>query len=707
MRSRSPVGAYVASLAPAFLVLVLLLSGCGSGGSAFGGSRISGGSTIGSLVSESPVPIPGETCTLKVALTFPSAQTKSSTVSKTVVDFAQTSKVVVHVLDLVSHKDVATPVEALRPQGAREMKVYVAPLAPGTYDVFVECFDAQGNSAGYSASQATVVANQTVTVRVTSTVTVAHLAITPATATISSGALQPYTLVADFSDGSSQDVTFVAMWTSGNAGVATIDASGVATGVSGGNTSISATIGVSSAAGQLTVTGAGPTPTPSPTWNLLGTTELAGPQKSETRIAVSADGTRATAVWSAFGATGIESASATIVGNVASWSTVAQIASTGSSPELALSADGTRATVVFKERVTNTVKSASATISGSSATWSPVVSLSAVPGANENIDGPRIKLSADGTRATAMWMFSTDVLNDFWVVQSACATISGNVATWGTPLNVSGTGAKADGAEVALSGAGTQAVAVWFRSNGSKFVVQSATGAVSGSTATWSVPINLSDTSQDATFPSVAISGDGTKATAMFARFNGTTSIVQSTSATISGNAASWSTPVNVSLPGGDAIAPTIAMSSDGTRATAVWLRGPNITRLNVQSASVTISGTTAVWGPITDLSADISDRHRVVVSADATVVMAVYTERYAGTRPALRNKVVTRAATVNGNVATWGAGVDFTPATLPSNGISPSIGLSANGAMATAIWALNDGSNTAPYSASYGLSVP
>ena len=84
--------------------------------------------------------------------------------------------------------------------------------------------------------------------------TLSSLAITPATATVAIGAGQQFTAIATYSDGSSQDVSAKAAWTSATPAAATVNASsGVAAGVTAGNSSITATFGGKSAAAQLTV----------------------------------------------------------------------------------------------------------------------------------------------------------------------------------------------------------------------------------------------------------------------------------------------------------------------------------------------------------------------------------------------------------------------------------------------------------------------
>lgn len=84
------------------------------------------------------------------------------------------------------------------------------------------------------------------------------VAISPLAASIATGATQQFAAQAQYSDGSSFDVTNLASWSSDTPSVATINSSGLATGVSAGTANISATYqGVtSSTPAVLTVTSA-------------------------------------------------------------------------------------------------------------------------------------------------------------------------------------------------------------------------------------------------------------------------------------------------------------------------------------------------------------------------------------------------------------------------------------------------------------------
>ncbi len=85
------------------------------------------------------------------------------------------------------------------------------------------------------------------------------VSVTPATASISTGATQQFRATGTFSDGSSKDVTGTATWSSSSSPTATINSAGLATAVSAGSSTITASLSGASGNATLTVTPAGPT----------------------------------------------------------------------------------------------------------------------------------------------------------------------------------------------------------------------------------------------------------------------------------------------------------------------------------------------------------------------------------------------------------------------------------------------------------------
>lgn len=119
-----------------------------------------------------------------------------------------------------------------------------------------------GLVSGVSAGSATITATLSSTTGTSAaTITTALLqtiTVTPLTASIATGQTQQYMANGIFSDGSQTDITNSVTWNSSAPNVATINASGLATGASAGTASISATSGTvtSTAPATLTVTAA-------------------------------------------------------------------------------------------------------------------------------------------------------------------------------------------------------------------------------------------------------------------------------------------------------------------------------------------------------------------------------------------------------------------------------------------------------------------
>jgi uncharacterized protein YjdB len=93
-------------------------------------------------------------------------------------------------------------------------------------------------------------------------VTLSSIAVTPAAASVAIGGTQAFVAKGTYSDGSIVDITAIATWTSSNLPAATVLPSGVATGLSAGIATITATSGAKSGSGTLTVTAAPGPPGP-------------------------------------------------------------------------------------------------------------------------------------------------------------------------------------------------------------------------------------------------------------------------------------------------------------------------------------------------------------------------------------------------------------------------------------------------------------
>lgn len=181
-------------------------------------------------------------------------------------------------------------------------------------------------------------------------------------------------------------------------------------------------------------------------------------------------------------------------------------------PQVALSDDGSKATAVWSRANVSPsgtaiapimVRSRSATISGNVANWGATTVLSS---ATDSSAQPLLALSSDGQAATASWVRTVGTSH---AVESSSATISGNVASWGAVSSVSGPGKFVRTHSLSLSPDGSKGVSIWSRVVGSKLVVQGASGVLSGSTQLWTASFDVTDPGLSSFDSTGVISGDG------------------------------------------------------------------------------------------------------------------------------------------------------------------------------------------------------
>ncbi len=118
-----------------------------------------------------------------------------------------------------------------------------------TYVFSVQVTDAGGHIATQALS---------LTINPATIVTLESIVVTPADPTLVKGAILPFIATGIYSDGSEQNLTSTVTWSSGTASVATINSSGVATGVGAGASMIGATLGNVFGSTTLAVTSSHP-----------------------------------------------------------------------------------------------------------------------------------------------------------------------------------------------------------------------------------------------------------------------------------------------------------------------------------------------------------------------------------------------------------------------------------------------------------------
>jgi trimeric autotransporter adhesin len=121
----------------------------------------------------------------------------------------------------------------------------------------VATIDANGNATGVSSGTTTISATlgpiTGSTGLTVSSPTISSIVVTPGDLTLGIGIPQQYTATAIFTNGSSQDLSSGVTWTSSQPSVASVDNSGLATTLSAGQTTITATVGSFSDSSVLTV----------------------------------------------------------------------------------------------------------------------------------------------------------------------------------------------------------------------------------------------------------------------------------------------------------------------------------------------------------------------------------------------------------------------------------------------------------------------
>ena len=413
------------------------------------------------------------------------------------------------------------------------------------------------------------------------------------------------------------------------------------------------------------------------------------------RVAMSADGSRAIAIWlwDDGGNLKLQSKSATIVNGVATWSTATVIADRlhqyGDDPQIVMSADGTSAAAAWLTSVggNSVVYSRVATVTSSGVAWDSVAELS---DATSIARRPRIAQSANGAMLTAVWLQQRDGRS---VVQSRSAIVDASDASWGATTDLSDPGGDVRDLSIVLSAAGTTSVATWMWLEEDQYyayLVQTRSAMIVDNVATWGPTTDLSDGAEgDGNYPQVALSANGARATAVWSGWDGqsNTMTAQSKSATILGNVATWNTATKLSDTTQNAHDTQVVLSSDGTKATALWSRF-NGSAMVLQSRSATIVGSAATWGAVSDLGetggpqdAAQEDRPQAAMSADGARVTALWLLVGSDGEALLQ----TGSATIAGTVAAW-----TEVSTLSERGENagyPQLAMSADGTTANVVW--------------------
>ncbi len=296
--------------------------------------------------------------------------------------------------------------------------------------------------------------------------------------------------------------------------------------------------------------------------------------------------------------------------------------------------------------------------------WSDPVNLST---AGDNSRNPEFTLDGSGS-LIAVWRGDN---GDYDIIQSSRSTNSG--ASWSTPVDLSLTGQDANSPRVSADGSGN-AVAVWRRSDGDNNMIQSSRSSNGG--LSWSTPENLSESGQDADDPRIAVDGSG-NAVAVWRRSDGNDDIVQSSRLVAGG--ASWSTPVNVSPAGIQSATPRIAIDGSGN-AVAVW-RLADVGGTIIQSSRLAAGGSS--WSTPEQLSVSgfSSDNPQVAANGSGNAV-AVWQQSNGS------NSIIRISQSTDGG-ASWTVPTDLSE--LGQSAITPEVAVDGSG-NAVALWRRSNG---------------
>jgi hypothetical protein len=248
---------------------------------------------------------------------------------------------------------------------------------------------------------------------------------------------------------------------------------------------------------------------------------------------------------------------------------------------------------------------------GGGSAWAPPAWLAPqdLSAAGQDAYDPQVAFDGQGN-AIAVWSRSNGTN---FIVQTAARAAGGS---FGASQDLSAAGQKAAFAQVAVDGQGN-AIAVWSRFDGTNFVVQAAARAAASRRrrryftpkrgGSFGAPQDLSAAGQNASFPEVVFDGQG-NAIAVWRRFDGTNFIVQ---AAVRAAGGSFGAPQDLSAAGQTANDPQVAVGGQGN-AIAVWSRSNGTN--DIVQAAVRAGGS---FGAAQDLSAAGQDAHVPEVAVD------------------------------------------------------------------------------------------
>lgn len=329
----------------------------------------------------------------------------------------------------------------------------------------------------------------------------------------------------------------------------------------------------------------------------------------------------------------------------AGWLAPSDISATGENAaeaQVAMSPDGEALAVWVRSDGQNKVVEAAAHPVGGS--WSPPLKLSM---AGADATEPQVAVDPAG-EATAVWIRAEGLKS---IVETSTRPRAGE---WSTPRKLSPAGLEALEPQVAVTADG-EAVVVWAGEEGASSIVRAVSRPAGGE---WSAIAKLSGPNvaghEPAFAPRVAIDATG-EAVAVWERFDGEHNRVEAAARPRGG---SWSQPVKVSAAGQDAEEPGLALSPDG-EAVVGWQASagqPSVVEVAARPAG-------AAWTTPSELSPPGQNAGAPSVAIDSADDAVALWNRAGG--PGV-NVVESTSRPASGQ---WSAAAKLTPAGEQTNG--------------------------------------
>lgn len=289
-----------------------------------------------------------------------------------------------------------------------------------------------------------------------------------------------------------------------------------------------------------------------------------------------------------------------------------------------------------------------------------------------NLQAPEVCMDSLGN-AVAVW---STYVGTSSIIQSSSLPSGGS---WSSAVTISNTGENADSPELGMDSHGLfrNAVAVWHRYNGSNFIAQSASLPAGGS---WSSAVNITPSGEDALVPEVVVDSLG-NAVMTCCRSDGTNFTTRSATA-LFGQA--WGPNNVISTSGLSASSPVVAVDALGNALT-VWSQydGTNFT---IQASYLPFGGS---WGTPVVLSTAGNNAYVPYVAMNTAGKAVAVWIGYDGSEYAAQAAYMTSGGT-------WSSLTTLSPGGYNVGYVAAAIDSSGN---ATAIWSHDNGSNASIHS--------